>query len=108
MLTERDKEIHAEGLVTIDRLEALQHALRADAREARQRSKEPGMDERFAASFRGKASAYDHAATMVETLIRGNAMHPPRWSEARRLAREWGKRRAQRRQTRENVGDRNG
>ncbi len=86
MLTQKDIDLHAKGLISIDRLQALRHALREDAINAREYSKTEGMDEREAASHRGRARAFDKAATMVDKLIGGKPLKKPWWAKFRRSA----------------------
>lgn len=84
MLTQRDIDLHAKGLISIDRLEALRHALREDAVNARTYSKTEGMDEREAASHRGRAVAFQKAVTMVDKLIGGKPLKRPWWARFRK------------------------
>ena len=97
MLTDHDRATHEEtGLVTPERLRALQHGLRARSDDARQAARQEGIDERFAASLRGKAHAYQEAADLVQQLLYGAPMRPPRWSAARKRARAYQERRGER------------
>lgn len=84
MLTQRDIDLAAKGLVSMDRLEALKHALREDAKAARFRSKDPELDERAAAALRGKAKAYDQAVEKVNKLIGGKPLKRPWWARWRK------------------------
>lgn len=97
MLTDQDRYDAENGFASHDRLRALRHALLEDAADARAMSKTAGLDERFAASLRGKAKAYQHAAGMVGRVIRGEGIRPPVWSVAHELARAFRDRQAARR-----------
>lgn len=97
LLTQKDQALLEQGLVSVDRLKAFQFALRSDATSARALSYDPELDERKAASLRGKAGAYQHAAQRIDTILAGNSLRKPKWSEAYKRAREyWIRRRANR------------
>jgi hypothetical protein len=99
VLTEQDKSDAEAGITRHERLQALRHALIADAQDARALSRAEGLDERFAASLRGKAKAYEHAAGMVNKIMRGEGIRPPVWSSARKKAAAFWDRKIARRAT---------
>jgi hypothetical protein len=97
MITDRDRTLHEQGLYQADRLRALQVALRERAADARTAANAEGIDERFAASLRGKASGYYEAATLITMLIAGNSIGMRRDGTAWRKKQTFKERRAQRR-----------
>lgn len=100
MLTNKDRELQqTTGMVSPDRMKALQHALTnmaADARAAARAIEETDRLSQAAAALRGKAVALGEAARMVDDILRGAALHPRGYSSAKRKAREYGLRRRMR------------
>lgn len=97
MLTDQQREAQRamleSGMVSADRLRALKHGLLARRDDARAAGKADGLDERFAASLRGKANAYQEAANLVQQLLYGAPMRPAPWSTAVQKARAYHDRR---------------
>lgn len=84
MRTAHDNEVFEEtGNVTPERLKAMQHALRARARDARAASVMPGTHPQAAAALRGKANAYGESADLISSLLAGNGLRKPKWTIAK-------------------------
>lgn len=85
MLTRHDREVFEnDGLITPDRLRALQHALRDRSLAAYEQAKRAGTDDRAAAALRGKKTAYIEAARLIESLLAGNPLPLPAWRKESR------------------------
>jgi len=78
MLTQKDMEAFERGEITPDRLMSLQHALASRADTARHLAS-GDIDERYAASLRGKAKGYWEAMQLVNAILNGKPMKKPGW-----------------------------
>jgi hypothetical protein len=83
MLTDRDEELAAQGLVSFDRLSALRHALLSDSLAARDAARRRPKNDPHAIALRGKKVAYLHAADMVMALLNGKALRRPIWARSK-------------------------
>jgi hypothetical protein len=96
MLTKHERAvIETTGMVPTSRLDALVHALRSNATDARNAAAMQA-DERAEAALRGKAKAYLEAASMVAQISGGYGIRPRGWSSARARAMAFKQRRADR------------